>query len=627
MNTTSGSRHPDRHRSRVWPWVFRLLLVVSPLLLLGAVEIGLRVVGVGHDTSYLHRVDVDGRPHLRDNPEFFTLFFPDHLLPRALPFTIPVEKGSDEVRIALLGGSAAMGIPEPAFGLAPVLEEMLEIRHAGLDVEVMNLANTAINSHVVRRIAEDLAPLDPDVLVVYLGNNEVVGPFGAGTIFTSSVPSRRVIDLQLFLRSTRVGQLLAHLGDQSGQPVRWRGMEMFLEQTVAHDDPMLARVYENFRDNLRAIVDAADRMDVPVVLATVGVNLRHCAPFASSPPTVEAARFEALVQRADRAWERAAADSARVDYGAALALHPTHADVHYKLGRLELAAGDTARAVEHLALAREYDTLRFRADATINAIVREVEAATSDSRLAEVDGALRVVSPYGLPGREAFLEHVHLDLAGNPTAAQVIAVQVETALAEVFGEPTHPNWPTPNELAQRLAYTGYARGEVLSQVGRLLENPPFTGQSDHAEQTGRIRSELDRLEAARDPDVMRRAWPVIEASIDDEPDAWIRRFRAAAFLGRGLGEWSRAEALMRGITREQPHFVAAWNELAFVLDAQERRTDAIRTYERSLELDPYQPDTLAALATVLRAVPGATGEQLARAAELERRARRMNGQG
>ena len=627
MNTTSESRHPDRRPSRARSWVFRLALVVSPLVLLGLIEIGMRVAGFGHDTSYLHRVDIDGRPHLRDNPDFFTLFFPDHLLPRALPFTVPVEKAENEIRIALLGGSAAMGIPEPAFGLGPVLEEVLEHRHPGLDVEVMNLANTAINSHVVRRIATAIAPLDPDVIVVYLGNNEVVGPFGAGTVFTSSAPSHRVIDLQLFLRSTRLGQLLARLGDAPTTPGRWRGMEMFLEQAVAHDDPLLASVRDHFRGNLHAIVEAGMQMGVPIVLATVGVNLRHCAPFGSSPPPVDAGRFDALVQRADRAWERAAADSARVDYEGALALHPTHADVHYKLGRLELAAGDLTRATEHLELAREYDTLRFRADAAINAIVREVEAATDRTRLAEIDGALRAVSPHGLPGREAFLEHVHLDLAGNQAAAQVIAVQVETALAEVFGLPADPTWPSTGELTQRLAYTGYARAEVLSQIGRMLVNPPFTAQSDHAEQVGRIRSELDRLQAARDPESMRQAWPVIQASIDDEPDAWIRRFRAAAFLGRGLGEWSRAEAMLRGITREQPHFAAVWNELAFVLAEQGANADAARAYEHSLALDPYQPDTMTALAGVLRAMPGATSDQLARASDLERRARRMNGQG
>ena len=189
-------------------WIFRGAALLSPLVLLLILELALRGVGYGHDTSFLHEVEVDGRPHLRDNPDFYTLFFPEHLLPRQLPFTVAAEKPEGEVRIALLGGSAAMGIPEPAYGMGPILEEQLQHRHPDVEIEVLDLANTAINSHVVRRIAASLEPLRPDAVVVYLGNNEVVGPFGAGTVFTPAAPSGSWIRASLVLRASRVGQLL-----------------------------------------------------------------------------------------------------------------------------------------------------------------------------------------------------------------------------------------------------------------------------------------------------------------------------------------------------------------------------------------------------------------------------------
>ena len=39
----------------------------------------------------------------------------------------------------------------------------------------------AINSHVVLPIAKDAARYEPDLFVVYLGNNEVIGPFSVGS--------------------------------------------------------------------------------------------------------------------------------------------------------------------------------------------------------------------------------------------------------------------------------------------------------------------------------------------------------------------------------------------------------------------------------------------------------------
>ena len=94
---------------------------------------------------------------------------------------------------------------------------------------------TAINSHVVLEIARDCAAHQPDLFVVYMGNNEVIGPYGPGTVFQQWSPSRKLIRANVWLKSTRVGQLLgdaielpafrqrvsggvAGHGDVSGQP-------------------------------------------------------------------------------------------------------------------------------------------------------------------------------------------------------------------------------------------------------------------------------------------------------------------------------------------------------------------------------------------------------------------------
>ena len=143
-----------------------------------------------------------------------------------------------------------MGTPDPSFNFGQILGVMLREQYPGVQFEVVNGAMTAINSHVALEIARDCAARQPDLFVVYMGNNEVIGPYGPGTVFQRWSPSLSVIRASLWVKSTRVGELL---GDVVGyfrgsQAVagHWRGMEMFMNNPVAADDPRLTAVYDNF---------------------------------------------------------------------------------------------------------------------------------------------------------------------------------------------------------------------------------------------------------------------------------------------------------------------------------------------------------------------------------------------
>ena len=62
------------------------------------------------------------------------------------------------------------------------------------------------------RSREGLATAEPDLFIIYSGNNEVVGPYGPGTALTSSGMSMPVIRSSIFIRSTRIGQLFTKIG-------------------------------------------------------------------------------------------------------------------------------------------------------------------------------------------------------------------------------------------------------------------------------------------------------------------------------------------------------------------------------------------------------------------------------
>ena len=63
----------------------------------------------------------------------------------------------------------------------------------------------------IYQIAREMAGFEPDLFLVYAGNNEVVGPYGPGCAYLSQMPPLWVIRASVFVRSTRTGQLLGSL--------------------------------------------------------------------------------------------------------------------------------------------------------------------------------------------------------------------------------------------------------------------------------------------------------------------------------------------------------------------------------------------------------------------------------
>ena len=85
---------------------------------------------------------------------------------------IPFEKPEGVRRVAVLGGSSAFGyfMSEGEYASA-LLEERL--RRDGEQVEVLNGAVPSYHSEqVIRRYRERIAPLQPDVVILYLGWND-----------------------------------------------------------------------------------------------------------------------------------------------------------------------------------------------------------------------------------------------------------------------------------------------------------------------------------------------------------------------------------------------------------------------------------------------------------------------
>ena len=590
----SKNEHSRNERLRLW--IFRAVAVLFPFALLALVEVGLRVAGYGVPMQFAVKRDVGGEEMWVANPHFTWQFFGKHLARYGRPFALRTTKPDGTVRIFVMGGSAAQGFPEPAFSIARFLDVMLSDRYPDVDFEVVNVGITAINSHVVLPIADACAGMDPDLFVVYLGNNEVVGPYGAGTVFHPLAGNRTLIRAGLAFRATRLGQLFGGLRPSPDGKRSWEGMEMFLDRKVRADDEALQRTYRHFRANLRDICREGTGADAAVVLSTVAVNLADCPPFASlhRPDLTpeERTRWQEAYDRAVDLEEQGEWTAAVEAYTEAEAIDADHAEVHFGLGRCrrELDHLDAARRC--YARARDLDALRFRADSRINAIIREVaaEQASEGVTLADAERQFAEHSPDGIPGGELFYEHVHFRFAGSYRVARALFPAVEEALVpEVLPAASSRPLLTAEACAEGLGFTELARYDDLSDIVSIVQRPPFTYQRGHAAMLRELRDEMASL----------RPWTQ-EEKLEELLEKYARmtergdlsvdfRLHLTSLLLDYTERPERVEEVLRPIADTVPSR-AVTRGLLLSLLRQGRNPEAMAIYRRAVAQWPWDPD-------------------------------------
>jgi len=482
--TDSAQRPKPISGLRFWFPRVAVALVI-PVLLLALTEGVLRLLHVGYSTDLIEPCTIHGRPASCYNLFFPAPFFPPGMIKTPQFFSIPLDKPKNTYRIFVLGESAAMGDPDSAYGFSRYLEVMLRTRFPGIRFEIANTGMVAINSHVIREIARQLSAYQPDLFIVYAGSNEVVGPYGPGTVLTSSSMNPALIRTSIFLRSSRIGQLLTSASTKRSE---WRGMEMFLDKQVRASSPRMEPAYRNFASNLRDIVESARTSGAHVLLCTVATNLKDSSPFGSlhrdGLSTEALHSWEALLQQG-MAQENAGAYADAVKlYISAAQIDDQYADLQFRIARCLWAVGDYAGARDHYVRARDLDTLRFRADSRINEIIRSVATSSgSQVRLLDAQALFAANSQNGVIGGELLYDHVHFTPVANylfASAAYEDILPLLPANLVAFAGATAP--PSEAECERLLAFTAHDRSRVASEMIDRLQRSPFTNQLTHGEQ-------------------------------------------------------------------------------------------------------------------------------------------------
>jgi lysophospholipase L1-like esterase len=502
------------------PWKRALFYSAIPLawvLLLLALEGTLVLTGYGDDA----RLFDDFPPGLlTDNPEYVGRFYsardPGGGVQRSNLFLEPKE--ASRLRVFVVGGSTAQGFPfQRNQSFTAVTQSAL--RSLGMDVEILNLGNSAMTSYYLREVLPELPGYEPDLVVIYAGHNEY---YGTPSSFTGGTHALRLLLLRL--KSYRSVQLLERLiqwsmaWGESGTDTTLMERR-FAAAQFPPDSGRDQRVADRFVENLDAGLRPLIEDNVPVLIFEPVSNLISMPPFRSV---------------ADR-------PGPNVD-GLAGGEHGGALDLYREL-QADLATGgwDLARW-EHV---KDMDGAPFRARSALIGDLERYVQSQPDLRWIPTAAELERRVGYRAFGDDYFIDHVHFNFDGQVLLGSILAEAIlnrfspepdtlDAALARYFED--------PGKVKEDVFLTEVWEFMAYSRIHGMMEREPFLSMplakskpalpaSVMVSSLFRTSAFVDSLQNASLDDVFYLA--VDQYRMSGDRDGWIRNMNAYVHLFPG----------------------------------------------------------------------------------------------
>ena len=261
----------------------------------------------------------------------------------------PREKGSDTYRIFCMGGSTTFGRPYgDRVSFCGWLREYLKAADATRNWEVINAGGVSFASYRVARLMDELSNYEPDMFIVYSGQNEFLEERSYGTL--ASLPTW-LLNLNVTLSGTRVytvrkDMIEAVQSSASKQAQARNSLDGDVDEILNHtigpesyrrDDDLKQQVITHYRLNLMRMAKIARSVDADMILVRPVVNVKDMSPFKSQ-------HSELLDRQALEDWENLflhgtdlheAGDFTKAlkTYYRALEIDDRHAEMHIRIGK------------------------------------------------------------------------------------------------------------------------------------------------------------------------------------------------------------------------------------------------------------------------------------------------------
>src|ERR1035437_8565152 len=362
--------------------IFYLVLILIPIIFFVLLETGLRIFDYSYD--YTQWVSPKKGKYVL-NPNLAHKYFHNiDNVPYSNQDTFDEIKKPNSFRVFVLGESAGAGYPFiPIGAFSRYLQQRLSLEYPESKIEVINCSMTAINTYTMRDLFPGILEQKPDLVLIYAGHNEYYGALGVGSL-ESLGTSRSIVNLVIYLERFKTFQLIRNLlksaaGLLGGNKEALTGTlmaRMAQNQYIGLNSDTYKHGIEQFRGNMRDILEMAKKQNVPVILGTLACNLKDQYPFVSIKEN---------------------------------GLPP--ADKIYIQAKESLAKNDRKTADSLFRYAKDLDALRFRAPTNINKIIINL-GKEFNSAVVNIDSVFDALSPDQITGGNIMTDHLHPTLYG-----------------------------------------------------------------------------------------------------------------------------------------------------------------------------------------------------------------------
>lgn len=355
------------------------------------------------------------------------------------------SKPEGAFRAFVIGGSSAAGVPYGTrYAFSAWLQKRLEAALPDLPIEVVNAAISGYASRRLLPVVREIAQYEPDLLIIYMGHNEVAEQRHYAHLIGLDP---RVFRAWGWVIQTRLYQRTAQLLGVAPQPLG--GPPPQVDFSTARDSMQMFAVlheragargyatpreleyryllYEfNLREMARVIRDAGSGL----MVLTLSQNFSDWPPGASSHrPDLQPgdlAAWRGLVQRGDRLVNQDRnCEAAIAAYAAAIAIDAEFAELHFKLANCYRELGKLPVARKHYRAASDLDRVPHGAPTSFNSLLRDI-ALEHDAIFVDVDEEFTQASGDRLVGNDLFSDMMH----PNIHAHQLIAASVARAMRQ-----------------------------------------------------------------------------------------------------------------------------------------------------------------------------------------------------
>ncbi len=545
----------------------------------------------------------------------------------------PVEKAEGVTRIFCLGGSTTYGRPyNDKTSFCGWLREFLPAVDPSRKWEVINAGGISYASYRVARLMDALTGFEPDLFVIYTGHNEFLEERTYEKLLGTPEFIRDIASLASRLR---IYTLLSDLIN-TNKDVLDKEVDAILDNSVGpeayhRDDKLRDAVLEHLQVSLNRMSSIGQDKGAGIIFVTPASNIKDFSPFKSEPfESLDDSQIQqiaglkrTIVALLDNDSPAKAVELAKQG----LSLDPRDADLLYYKGKAQLALGQIDEARKAFVAAKDEDVAPLRALSPVSGIVADA-ARENGNGLIDFAAMIDKKAPYGIPGDELFLDHVHPSIEANRMLGLAlvnkiielgIASTASTWNEEVISEITERVEGSIDEEANATALTNLSR--VLNWAGKhdealkLVKRATSINTDQHSlfqtvsvlMSSGQYEEALPYAKQAVQvmPNIasVRRSYGVILAQLDRNKEA-MKELETAARLDpemtglyyhlglvySHLGYLDKAERTYRKVLKLEPDNADACNNLGILL-AQRGELDAARDmFERALEADPDHPD-------------------------------------